>query len=136
MNDPKNTVVSQLMMTKVRCVSPDDQLQLAVRIMEEAKITCVIVDLKDPSRGYGILTQKDVIGMLFDDIVDFESTTVEEVMSHPCLALAPQWSLETAVACMRMMGVRRAPVVEAGKLLGLLSFTDVFRHSFGDSAAP
>jgi CBS domain-containing protein len=133
MNDPKNTLVSELMRSQVRCVQPGDPLEPAVKVMEEADITCVIVDLKDPARGFGILTQKDVIGLLFDERVDFETTTVGEVMSHPCLALSPEWSLETAVACMRMMGVRRAPVVQAGKLLGLLSFTDVFRHAFGKS---
>jgi CBS domain-containing protein len=30
---------------------------------------------------------------------------------------------------MRMLGIRRAPVLEQGRLVGLLSFTDVFRHA-------
>ena len=136
MNDSLNTAVRHIMVTQVQTVLPGVLLGTAVDLMRDASITCLVVDLQDPSRGFGVITQKDVIGLIFDGAVDFASTTVEEVMSHPCVTLSPEWSLETAVALMRMMGVRRAPVVEAGKLQGLLSFTDVFRHVAGGAKNP
>ncbi len=71
---------------------------------------------------------------MFDGIVDLETTSVGEIMAHPTVALVPEWSLDTAVSLMRMMGVRRAPVVDKGKLVGLLSFTDVFRHALETKA--
>jgi len=135
MSDFRNTPVRDLVNSDVRTINPDGLLSAAARAMLENHITCLVVDLQDPARGYGIITQKDIIGLVFDDSVDHESTTVGDVMTHPTLALSPQWNLETAVSLMRMMGVRRAPVVDGDRLLGLLSFTDVFRHVVqGDGA--
>ncbi len=125
-----NIPVRDIMETNVRTVDAGGLLREAARIMRDADITCLVIDLADPARGMGILTQKDVIGHLFDGFIDFDSSTVEEVMTHPTLALTPEMNLETAVSLMRMMGIRRAPVVESGKLVGLISFTDVFRASF------
>jgi len=135
MNEFKKTTVQELMMRDVRTISPGALLSLAANMMLESDITCLVVDLEDTTTCMGILTQKDIIGLLFDDLVDFETTTVEEVMTHPTVALSSTWNLETAVALMRMMGVRRAPVVDGGRLVGLLSFTDVFRHMLEKRAA-
>jgi CBS domain-containing protein len=52
-------------------------------------------------------------------------------MSQPTIGLEPDWSLSTAVSMMRMLGIRRAPVLENGQLVGMLSYTDVFRHAVG-----
>ena len=128
MNDSKETPVEAVMVRDVRTVEPGCLLGVAARTMLELDITCLVVDLKDPSKGMGIVTQKDIIGLLFDGMVDLETTTVGEVMSHPAVGLSPHWSLDTAVSLMRMMGVRRAPVMDGEQLVGLLSFTDVFRH--------
>jgi len=126
MNDYKNRLVSEVMRREVRTIAPGGLLGEAARTMCDTDITCLVVDLGDPARGFGIITQKDVIGLVFDGLAELDTTTVGEVMSHPTVTLVPEWNLETAVALMRMMGVRRAPVVEAGKLVGFLSFTDVF----------
>ena len=124
-----NTTVRKIMHAEVQTVAPRASLASAAQTMLELDITCLIVDLQDPSKGLGIITQKDVVGHMFDGFVELDSTTVEDVMSQPTISLSPEWSLETAVAMMRMLGVRRAPVMDQGKLVGLLSFTDVFRHA-------
>ena len=123
------TTVREIMNAEVQTVAPSASLKSAAQTMLELGITCLIVDLQDASKGLGIITQKDVVGHLFDGFVEPDTTTVEDVMSQPTISLSPEWSLETAVAMMRMLGVRRAPVMDQGKLIGLLSFTDVFRHA-------
>ncbi|MFT7074842.1 MAG: signal-transduction protein with cAMP-binding, CBS, and nucleotidyltransferase domain [Planctomycetota bacterium] len=120
------------MIREVRTVDPLASLTSAAQIMLDMNITCLVVDLQDPSKGLGIITQKDVVGHLFDDFIELGSTTVADVMSQPTIGLSPEWSLSTAVSMMRMLGIRRAPVLEHGKLVGLLSFTDVFKHAFSD----
>ncbi|MFT5052401.1 MAG: signal-transduction protein with cAMP-binding, CBS, and nucleotidyltransferase domain [Chlamydiales bacterium] len=126
--------VEELMMREVRTVLPTSLLTSAAQTMRDENITCLIVDLKDPARGLGIITQKDMIGYLFDEAISLESTMVEDAMTSPTITLAPEWSLETAVSVMSMVGVRRAPVVKDGKLVGLLSYTDVFRYILSSSS--
>ncbi len=129
MSTYKSTPVRDIMNGEVRTVSPSTPLSIAAQTMLDLDITCLIVDLKDPSRGLGIITQKDVVGHLFDEFADGESVTVEDLMSQPTIGLSPEWSLDTAVSMMRMLGIRRAPVMENGTLIGILSFTDIFRHA-------
>jgi len=134
MRDFSNTLVQDVMQREVRTCGPDSSIDSAAKAMLETDITCLVVDFQDPAKGFGIVTQKDILVLVFADAVEVESTTVSEVMTHPTVVLAPQWSLETAVSLMRMMGVRRAPVIEGGALAGLLSFTDVFRHAMEDAS--
>ncbi len=132
MSHYQNTPVSQIMVKDVRTVEPYASLATAAKTMLDLDLTCLVVDLQDPSKGLGILTQKDVVGHLFDNFVELDSTTVEDVMSQPTIGLSPEWSLETAVSMMRMLGIRRAPVMDRGVLVGLLSFTDVFKHAVSE----
>ncbi len=129
MSNYQDTPVSKIMMKKVQTVEPNASLASAAQTMLEMDITCLVVDLQDPSKGLGIITQKDVVGHLFDDFAELDSTTVEDVMSQPTIGLSPEWSLATAVSMMRMLGIRRAPVMDRGNLVGLLSFTDIFKHA-------
>lgn len=131
MSTYQDTPVNQIMMKEVQTIEPSASLASAAQVMLDLNISCLVVDLQDPSKGLGIITQKDVVGHLFDNFVELDSTTVQDVMSQPTIGLSPQWSLETAVSMMRMLGIRRAPVLDQGKLVGLLSFTDIFKHAFG-----
>ncbi|MDF1836253.1 MAG: CBS domain-containing protein [Planctomycetota bacterium] len=129
MSTYKSTPVRDIMKSDVQTVSPSTPLASAAQTMLDLDITCLIVDLDDASKGLGIITQKDIVGHLFDEFADNGSTTVEDLMSQPTIGLSPEWSLETAVSMMRMLGIRRAPVLDQGELIGLLSYTDVFRHA-------
>jgi CBS domain-containing protein len=131
---PRETLVREIMQVAVTTVLPTQSLELAAQTMQLEGVTCLVIDLKDRTRGFGILTQKDVIGFIFDGDLDFEGTTVEDVMTHPCVTLSSEFNLDTAVGLMRMMGVRRAPVVDSGVLVGVMSFTDIFNHALGKGA--
>mgnify|MGYP003389744312 CR=1 FL=1 len=132
MSSYRDTPVRQIMMREVRTIDPQASLASAAQAMLDMDITCLVVDLQDPSKGLGIVTQKDVVGHLFDEFVELGSTTVADIMSQPTIGLAPEWSLTTAVSMMRMLGIRRAPVLDQGKLVGMLSFTDVFKHALSE----
>jgi signal-transduction protein with cAMP-binding, CBS, and nucleotidyltransferase domain len=132
MSTYQDTTVREIMHRQVQTIHPSELLSNAAKRMLEESITCLIVDLQNPAKGLGIITQKDIVSHLFDGFSDGESqATVEDVMSQPTIGLEPDWSLSTAVSMMRMLGIRRAPVLENGQLVGMLSYTDVFRHAVG-----
>ena len=124
-----STQVREIMTREVSVVSAEDPLLVASRAMFSSNFSCVIVDLKDPALGFGILTQKDLVLRLSDYGPSYPGATVRDAMSHPCVTLSPDFNLTTSLDLMRMVGVRRAPVVEHSKLVGILSFTDIFRWS-------
>jgi CBS domain-containing protein len=126
MKEFKSTLVRDVMHRDVRTTIPRTPLSQAAKEMGADDLTCLVVDTEDPARGFGILTQKDLVCAMAD-VGDLEGLFVEDFMTHPTLGLEPGWNVETALALMRMMGLRRAPVVENGALIGILSYTDIFR---------
>jgi CBS domain-containing protein len=62
-------------------------------------------------------------------------TTLREIMSTPVVALAPQMSLTEAAARLARAHVSGAPVVEEGRVLGVVSGTDLTR-AIAESATP
>jgi len=50
-------------------------------------------------------------------------------MTYPMVVLQPTYSIGTSMQLMRMVGVRRAAVVEGTSAVGFVSFTDIFRFA-------
>ncbi|MCB9916554.1 MAG: CBS domain-containing protein [Planctomycetes bacterium] len=123
----QHSLVRDVMHPGVTTTSPNTPLRDAARQMGDGDLTCLVVELADRTRGFGILTQKDLVSVMAD-VGSFDGLVVADFMTHPTICLDPEWNLTTALALMRMMGLRRAPVVADGALLGILSFTDLFRH--------
>jgi CBS domain-containing protein len=75
-------------------------------------------------RLVGILTERDVVAALADG-VDPASTRVADYMTDRPVTVRPDEDLEVAAGRMAALGVRHLPVVERGRLLGVLSMRDL-----------
>jgi CBS domain-containing protein len=94
----------------------------AARVMREQNIGDVIIS--DEGKVRGIVTDRDIaVRAVADDRPG--STPVEEVCSHQTFACSPGDGVDRAVALMREHSVRRLPVVDEGKLVGVVSIGDL-----------
>ena len=117
------------MQTAICTVLATDSLRTALRVMSESGKSCLLVPPTSPSNGIGILTQKDLVSAVFDYAEDLDNTLVSDLMTAPSVTVSPEYSVETAVQMMRNLGVRRVPVVESDRLVGIVSLTDVFQRA-------
>jgi CBS domain-containing protein len=83
----------------------------------------VIVD--DKGKVSGIVTDRDIAVRAVAEGKDPTATKVEEVASKDLITLSPTDTVEHAVRLMRDRAVRRLPVVEGGKPLGIVSIGDL-----------
>jgi CBS domain-containing protein len=70
-------------------------------------------------------------------LIEAQKTRVREIMSHPVVTARPEMSVESVVELMLTEGLSRLPVVdEDGKLVGIISKTDVIAEQFerGDTS--
>jgi len=123
------STVRDIMKTELVTIAPSAPLRAALRAMYDAHLNCLVVPQDDPREAVGILTQKDLVGALFDGGEDLDEVTVEELMSSPAITVSPNYSVGTCVRLMRMIGVRRVVVVENDKPVGIVSLADVFRRA-------
>jgi CBS domain-containing protein len=110
----------------------DAPLTEAARLMRDEGIGGVLVT--QDGRLCGLLTDRDIVVRAVAAGDDPTTTTVGQVASAEIAFAAPSDSIGDAVALMRQRAVRRLPVVDDGKLVGLVSLGDLAMELDEDSA--
>jgi CBS domain-containing protein len=115
--------IREVMTAKPEAIRPTDTLKDAARIMRDRDIGDILVE--DPQGGLlGIITDRDIAIRATAEGTD-PSTKVEGVYSREIATLDPTDTVQDAVARMRAKDIRRLPVVEAGKAIGIVSLGDI-----------
>jgi CBS domain-containing protein len=104
-------------------LSSDTPLVEAARSMKENNIGDVIV--LDGDDMCGVVTDRDIVVRAIAEGRDPEETKLGDVCSHDVITLPPDASIDDAVKLMREKAVRRIPVEEDGKPIGIVSLGDI-----------
>jgi CBS domain-containing protein len=127
--------VSDLMTDAVVTVSPDEPVSVAARLLYRHNIGAIPVCTTD-GRLRGILTDRDITLRCVATDNDPDRTTVGEIMSRSLVTVSPGDTVEEAAERMAQAQVRRLPVVEDGRLVGMLALGDMARtHQFAMEAS-
>jgi len=113
------------MATDLATVDPHAPLAEAARLMRDEDIGAVIVEERDEL--VGLLTDRDIAIRAVADNRGAQETEVQEIASKDLQTLRPDDDIDAAVELMRKTAVRRAPVVEGGRVVGILSLGDLAR---------
>jgi CBS domain-containing protein len=84
-----------------------------------------IIVLDDSGHVTGIVTDRDIAVRAVAQGRDPQTTTVREISSEDLTTLSPSDSIEEAVRLMRDRAIRRIPVVESGRPVGIVSIGDL-----------
>jgi CBS domain-containing protein len=112
----------------------------AARAMRDANIGDIIV--LEEGRTRGILTDRDIVVRAVAEGRDLSITKLADICSQDLTTMSPTDSIEDAVRVMRDKAIRRLPVVEGDKPVGIVSIGDLAvsqdpRSALGQiSAAP
>lgn len=117
-------VIREVMTATPGAVRTTDTLQKAARLMKTKDIGDVLVE-DDQGKLVGIITDRDVAIRATADGADPKTTKVEGIFTRDITALAPTDTVQDAVRLMRAGDVRRLPVVEGGKAIGIVSLGDI-----------
>jgi CBS domain-containing protein len=117
--------VEQAMTTNVRTVTPDASVVDAARIMRDEDTGSVPV--VDDGRVAGIVTDRDIVLRGVADGRDVTALDVREVCSSDPVTVEPGRDLDEALRLMAQHQVRRLPVVDGDRLVGVLAQADVAR---------
>jgi CBS domain-containing protein len=109
----------------IHSVRPDATVLEAVRTMNAHRIGAVLVCEDD--RLAGIFTERDVLTRVLDEARDPTATTVADVMTDRVVVVAPSTTVEEAMAVVTDKRCRHLPVMEDGRLQGLVSVGDLIR---------
>jgi CBS domain-containing protein len=115
--------VRDVMTPGVRTVSGSQSLSDAAEVMRGEDVGSVPV--VEEGRLAGIITDRDIVTRAVAERRDPQTVKVDEVASRELVTVEPDQDLDEALALMARHQVRRLPVVEEGRLVGMLAQADV-----------
>jgi CBS domain-containing protein len=129
MNEPVARVLEQKT-ERVETVAAQTSIDEAIAKMNAKRIGSVVV--MDGERLVGIFTERDVLTRVVPQHLDPRRTPVGEVMSRQPITISPNRSVQEAMMLMTDSHHRHLPVVQGGKVVGLLSIGDLTRWMVRD----
>ena len=115
------------MVGEVITIGANVTVRKAVRLMNDREIGCLVV-VQD-GKPTGIVTERDMLKRVLVAGRDPRAVEVAEVMSKPLLFMESEKEIEEAVKLMFKHKIKKLPIVENGRLVGLVTLTDLIRSS-------
>jgi CBS domain-containing protein len=124
--------VREVMTQKPVTLQTSDTITAAARTMRDANIGDVVV--VENGQVCGIVTDRDIVVRALAEGRDPARTSVGDICSRELTTLSPQSAIADAVAVMRDKAIRRLPVVEGGRPVGIVTLGDLAVERDPDSA--
>jgi len=119
--------VEEVMTRGVIAIKETDTIEEAMKTMVERHVSSLVVQKNNENDVYGIITRKDIINHIIADGKDFRNTHVSDFMTKPVMTITKQMDVVAAAKLMEKTNVRRFPVSDGEKLVGIISNSDIFR---------
>ncbi|MGI5963550.1 MAG: CBS domain-containing protein [Lawsonibacter sp.] len=127
-------VVKDLMNPSVVTIEPTSSAALAARLISRHNVGALPVCSED-RRLRGMVTDRDIVLRCVAAEEDPAQTMVRDIMTRNCATVSPAADCREATRLMAVQQVRRLPVVEEGKLVGMISLADLARSRRFDMEA-
>ncbi|HTR10816.1 MAG TPA: CBS domain-containing protein [Paraburkholderia sp.] len=111
---------------EVISVGPDDAVLAALRLMADKDVTTVLV--LQSSNLVGILSQRDYARKVELAGRSAAETKVGEIMTTQVFYVTPEHTCDQCLALMHTRRIRHLPVIDSGRVIGVLSNSDVLEE--------
>ena len=115
--------VRDAMTENPRSIGASASVVEAARLMRDEHIGSL--PITDDEKLVGMITDRDITTRVVAEAADPKMTSVGDVVSRDLISVEPDEELEEAVQLMASHQVRRLPVVENGRLVGIVAQADV-----------
>lgn len=116
--------VNEVMSTKPVTVSPEESAAVAARLLSRHNIGALPVCGKNGALK-GMITDRDIVLRCIAADEDPQTTKVSEIMTRRVFSVEASETLDKATALMAKEQIRRLPVQDKGRVVGMLSLGDL-----------
>jgi len=120
-------LVRDIMARNVKTVRTDDTVLAAVSKMNKFRIGSVIVT--NNGRPVGIITERNILERIVEPRLDPTTVKAKDIMSSPLITVDANAAVEEAAKIMARKGIKKLPIVEDDKVVGVISTSDIVRTS-------
>ena len=117
--------VYECMTTKPISITSDSSLEKCAKVMAENHVGALVV--KDDHKSIGLLTEQDIVRKILAKNINPLSKKVKDFMETKLITISSNDDIYDALIKMRDSNIRHLPVVDKGKMVGLLTIKDVLK---------
>ncbi|MGI9260059.1 MAG: CBS domain-containing protein [Gammaproteobacteria bacterium] len=122
MSHPEWVSVRKAMRTDVSVIDGRKNVLEALRLMRDGRATSLIVEKRSDKDEYGILTLSDIATQVIARDKAPDRVNVFEIMTKPVITVRPEMDIRYCARLFERFGIRRAPVIENEKVVGIISY--------------
>jgi len=119
-----NISVSEAMSSPVETVNLNATCYDAANILRAKGIGCLIV-VNDLLKPVGIITEKDLVLKIVAKNLKSKEVLIKDIIHQKLVSISPRATLMDAAKIMAEKNVKRLPVIENDKLLGIITVSDI-----------
>ena len=126
MNQKKPIIrVRDVMKTEVDVVDGMLTVADALRNMRYPETHTLVVDKRDADDEYGVVMFSDLAKQVLSRDLSPNRVNIYEIMSKPVISVDPDMDIRYCTRLFSNFGLSRAPVLENGQIIGLVSYSDL-----------
>jgi len=125
MSERNITRVRDVMKQKFDMVDGMATVHDALKTMRHVETKCLVVDKRHDDDEYGMLLISDIARHVLASDKSPERVNVYEIMAKPVISVDPDMDIRYCARLFERFHLSRAPVIEQGKVTGVVSFTDM-----------
>jgi len=118
--------VKELMTKDVVTINKEKTIVEAAQVIGDKGVGSLVIT--DNGNIVGVLTERDIITKCVAKGCEPSKTKVSEIMSSPVVAIDPEADIIDAAKLMVSKMIRRLPVLEGGKLVGIITTYDLVKN--------
>lgn len=117
--------VGDVMKTEVDIIDSMMTVAEALKSLKHPKTRTMIVDKRHEDDEYGVVMLRDIALMVLVPNKSPNRVNIYEIMSKPVIAVDSKMDIRYCARLLDRFGLSRAPVIDNGKILGLVSYSDI-----------
>jgi CBS domain-containing protein len=119
--------IKEIMTTNVKTIRPEDTVKSLAQRMIKENIGDMVV-ISGSGIVAGIATERDIVKEMVASCGNYEETKVQDIMSKDLVTIGPDATLEEAADVMVRNKIKKLPVIDKGRLVGIVTATDLVAY--------
>lgn len=125
MNQQKIIRIRDVMANSYVMVDGITTVKEGIRLVRQNGVKALVVNKRHDDDEYGIVLMNDIAKKVLAQDRSVERTNIYEIMTKPALSVAPDMKVKYCARLFERFGVSRAPVIEDGKIIGIVSYNNI-----------
>lgn len=125
MSENSTVRVRDIMKTKFDMVDGTATVEEALNQMSHTETKCLMVKKRNEDDEYGMVMLSDIARQVLAKDRSPSRINIYEIMSKPVISVDPEMDIRYCARLFNRFNLSRAPVVDNGNIVGIVSFTDM-----------